>query len=477
MLIRVKKQESRIMEISLQNKILKLFTENKEKIFRNDPLEIMKLRKKAISEFERIGFPTTTIETWRDTDIKKVLSQDFSFYFEPIKEKIDIDKIFQCEVPAFDTNIISLYNGWYTYKDSPLFTLPNGTIIGSFARALKEFPDLVIRHYNKYAKAKTDGFKALNTAFAQDGIFIYVPDNVEAYKTIQMVNILNKEDNLFVQNRNLVIVGKNSKLSLVHCDDSHNHRSSFTNTVTEIFINEGASVDHYKLQNLNNNTTLINSTFFHQEANSNLSSFAITLNGGLVRNDAHIKLNGKGGNADIYGLYLVDREQHIDNQVHIDHAEPNCTSNELFKGILDDHASAVFNGHVLVRKDSQQTNAYQTNRNILLTDKATVNTKPFLEIYADDVKCSHGATVGQLDDDALFYIKSRGISEHNAKLLLMYAFAAEVINKISIQPLKDRIDDLVKKRLRGELAICDQCVLHCKDQEKNINFEIDMSKI
>ncbi|MCD4664462.1 MAG: Fe-S cluster assembly protein SufD, partial [Bacteroidales bacterium] len=445
--------------------------------FQNDPAEIMKLREQAISDFEKIGFPTNKMEGWRNTDLKKILSEEFSFHFTPVAEKIDFDKVFQCEVPDFDTHLISLYNGWFTSKDSSLITLPNGTIVGSLAKAFIEYPDLILKHYNKYIKSEINGFNALNTAYAQDGIFIYVPDNVESYKTIQMVNILDREDNNFVQNRNLVIVGKNSKLSLVHCDDSHNHKPSFTNTVTEIFLDEGASVEHYKLQNLNNETTLINSTFFHQEANSNLSSFAITLNGGLVRNDAHIKLNGKGGDTNIYGLYLVDREQHVDNQVHIDHAQPNCTSNELFKGILDDHASAVFKGHILVRKDSQQTNAFQTNRNILLTDKAKVNTKPFLEIYADDVKCSHGATVGQLDDDALFYIKSRGISEYNAKLLLMYAFAAEIIDKIKILPLKDRIDDLVKKRLRGELAICDQCVLHCKNQENKYEFKIDISKI
>ncbi|MEZ5195301.1 MAG: Fe-S cluster assembly protein SufD [Bacteroidales bacterium] len=333
------------------------------------------------------------------------------------------------------------------------------------------------KHYNQYANAEKNGLNALNTAYAQDGVFIYVPDGVEAYKTIQMVNILNRQDTQFVQNRNLVILGKNSKLTLVHCDDSHNDKPSFTNTITEIFVDEGATIDHYKLQNLNNDTTLINSTFFHQEANSRVSTFAVSLNGGIIRNDMQVKLNGQGADANIYGLYLMDKDQHVDNQVYVDHAVPNCTSNELFKGILDDHASAVFNGHIMVRKDAQNTNAFQTNRNILLTDKAKVNTKPFLEIYADDVKCSHGATVGQLDDEALFYIKSRGISEYNSKLLLMYAFAAEVVNKITINPLKERIDDLIKKRLRGELAICDQCVLHCKNQERNYEFEIDMSKL
>jgi Fe-S cluster assembly protein SufD len=292
-----------------------------------------------------------------------------------------------------------------------------------------------------------------------------------------MVNILDKEENLFIQNRNLVILGKNSKLTLVHCDDSHNHQSSLSNTVSEIYVDEGAHLNHYKLQNLNNETSLINSTFFHQEKDSTVSTYAISLNGGLIRNDIRVKLNGRGSHADVFGIYLMDKTQHVDNQVFIDHAQPDCTSNELFKGILDDHASAVFNGHILVRKDSQRTNAFQTNRNILLTDKATINTKPFLEIYADDVKCSHGATVGQIDENALFYIKSRGISSYNARLLIMYAFAAEVINKITLEPLRDRIDDLVKKRLRGELAVCDQCVLHCKNQEHKYEFEIDMSKL
>jgi Fe-S cluster assembly protein SufD len=186
---------------------------------------------------------------------------------------------------------------------------------------------------------------------------------------------------------------------------------------------------------------------------------------------------GENAAANIYGVYLMDRNQHIDNQVLIDHAVPRCQSNELFKGILDDHASGVFNGHVLVRKDAQQTNAYQTNKNILLTDKASIDSKPFLEIYADDVKCSHGATVGQLDNDAMFYIRSRGISESNARILLMYAFAAEVVNKITIPELRQRIDDMVKKRLRGELSYCDQCVLHCSTQEKKLNFEIDLTRV
>ncbi len=466
-----------IADTTLKDKVTSLYEANRQKIASNDPPGLQEIREKSFADFLRLDFPTPKLEKWKNTDIRKILKKDYKIQFDPENGDIDLDKIFHCEVPDFDTEIISLYNGWYIYRDKPLTTLPNGTVIGSFARAMKEYPDLILEHFNKYAKSDKNGLNALNTAYAQDGVFIYVPDGVEAYKTIQMVNILNKEDNLLVQNRNLVIMGKNSKLTLVHCDDSHNFKSSLTNTVTEVFMDQGANLKHYKLQNLNNETSLINTTFFHQEKDSNLSTFAVSLNGGMIRNDIHVKLNGEGSHADVMGLYLMDKDQHVDNQVFVEHAVPNCTSNELFKGILDDHATAVFNGHILVQKDAQKTNAFQTNRNILLNDKATVNSKPFLEIYADDVRCSHGATVGQLDDDALFYIKSRGISEYNARLLLMYAFAAEVINQISIVPLKDRIDDLVKKRLRGELAVCDQCVLHCKNQEKTYEFKIDMSKL
>ena len=465
------------MEAILHNKLVKVFEQNKQQLLAQDSDRIKKIKREAFDDFLNQGLPTHRLESWKNTNLKRVFDRNYSIEIEPPHEKVDTEKVLQCEIPDFDTHIISLYNGWYISQGQALQTLPNGTVIGSFASAMKVYPELIEKHYNKYCNNKLNGLNALNTAFAQDGIFIYVPDGVETYKSLQMVNILNRDHELFVQNRNLIILGKNSKLKLVHCDDSHNHQASLTSSVTEFFMDEGSQLEHYKLQNLNDSTTLINSCFFHQEKDSQLKTFAISLNGGLIRNDIRVKLNGEGADANVFGLYLMDKEQHVDNQVFVHHAKPNCTSNELFKGILDDHASGVFNGHILVEQDAQQTNAFQTNRNVLLTDKAKVNTKPFLEIYADDVKCSHGATVGQLDDDALFYIKSRGISGYNAKLLLMYAFAAEVIQKINLIPLHDRIDDLVKKRLRGELAICDQCVLHCNSQENVYEFAIDMSKI
>jgi len=461
----------------LKQRLINCFETCGEDIFRNDSPRISEIRKQAFNRFKELGFPTLNEERWRNTDLHKTLKHQYEFINVPSNELIDVDKVLQCEVPDFDTELISLYNGWYLSKNGQLLEQANGTIIGSLSVAMKRYPDLVEKYLTLYDNDNRNGLDALNTAFAQDGIFIYVPDGVNVDKTIQMVNMINLEEKLFVQNRNLVILGKDSHIRLVHCDDSLNQQVSFTNTVTSIFLAENASIDHYKLQNINDDSTLISSTYFHQEDNSRISTNAIVLNGGLIRNDVHAKINGSNCDSNVYGLYLVDKEQHVDNQVYIDHLKPHSLSNELFKGIIDDQAKAVFNGHVKVHQDAQKTNAFQTNKNILLTDKAMVNTKPFLEIYADDVKCSHGATVGQLDANAMFYIRSRGLSEENARMLLMYAFAAEVINKITIEALQNRIDDLVKKRLRGELSVCDQCVLNCRTKENTVSFEIDMTKI
>ncbi|HLO89749.1 MAG: Fe-S cluster assembly protein SufD [Chloroflexota bacterium] len=442
-----------------------------------DNPRISALRREAIDVFASLGFPDTKQEKWRNTDLSKVLERSFSFPVTPQNMPASIDQLFKCEVPGFDTLSVTVLNGWYVNGKSQLTRYDNGMIVGSLRAAFTEFPELIEKHYGRYADFKVHGLAALNTALAMDGVFIYVPDNVVAEKTLQMVSVINMHEDSMIHLRNLIILGKNSKLRLVQCDDSIDDHRSFINTVSEFYLDENASLDHYKLQNKNDRSALLNISWFNLERSANLSSNGISLNGGFIRNESYVKLAGSGSNADIFGLYLMDRGQHIDNQVFIDHATPDCTSNELFKGILDDNASGVFNGHILVRPDAQRTNAYQNNKNILISDKAVIDTKPFLEIYADDVKCSHGATVGQLDQEAMFYIRSRGISYENARMLLMYAFAAEIVNKISIEELRMRIDDLVKKRLRGELSICDQCVLHCNAQEQRSIFKIDMSRI
>ncbi len=456
-------------------RIIGLFEKNRAQIIKNDTQKITNVRDSAFAAFRELGFPTSKMEEWKNTDLKETLAREYDYHFIPFFEG-DMKNVLRCNIPHLDTAMIGQLNGWYVSQEVPLIELGNGIILGSLSQAMIRYPELVEKHLGKYADTAKDGLTALNTAFSQDGIFIYVPDQVHATKPVQLINVIRNNENLFLQSRNLIILGKNSQLAVVHCDDSYNHQSSFSNIVTEIFMDEGSSLDHYKLQNLNNNSTLVNTTVFHLGRTASLESHFLSLNGGLIRNNTRIDFAGENSTAKVYGLYLMDRKQHIDNHVYIDHGAPGCTSSEMFKGILDEHATGVFNGHVLVRQIAQKTNAYQSNRNILLTDTAKVNSKPFLEIYADDVKCSHGSTTGQLDTEAMFYMMQRGIGEESARMLLLFAFADEVVSHIAIEPLRQRIEDMIKKRLQGDLQICEQCVLHCSTPE-HPEFMIDISKI
>lgn len=462
---------------TLDEMLIGQYRQYKELISKNDTPHLRQIREDAFQAFEKEGFPHSGTEMWRHTDVDALTEDDYVHELKAPVVTENIEDIFQCDVHDFDTETISMLNGWYISKTGDLKTMPDGVVVGSIGAAMKAYPELFEKHYGKITGSESNGFVQINTAMMQDGVFIWVPDGVKTAKTLQIIKIINRKEQLFVQSRNLIILGKNSELSLMHCDDSIDHNASLVNTVTEFFVDENAHLELYKLQNLNDNSALINSTFIKQMANSTIKTNTLTFNCGLIRNSIHVKLDGQGAHADVLGLYLMDKEQHIDNQIRIDHNVPNCTSNELFKGILDDEASGVFNGYIYVARDAQQTNAYQNNNNIMLKSTATINTMPFLEIYADDVKCSHGATVGQLDQEAMFYIRSRGISADNARMLLLYAFAADIINEISIEPLRQRIDDMVKKRLRGELSVCDKCVLHCGTPDKEYHFDIDLSQI
>lgn len=468
---------TKLSDENYKERLINLFEDNKEQLLRDDTRNMAAFRYKALEKLRELDFPTRKHEDWRHTDLSGVMSLSYHHSLDPVEVPKNIGEIFACDVHNFETNQIPMLNGWYVSEENAPKSYPDGVITCSLALAKKEFSGILDHHYGRYADPGKNIFQAMNAAFAQDGVFIYVPDGVQVEIPLQIISIVNHPENLLLFTRNLIIIGKNSSLVLVQCDDSTNLQASFNNSVTEIYIDKNARLDHYKLQNLNNNSTLLNSSYFHLEESSSLRTNAISLNGGLIRNYSHVRLNESHAEADIFGVYLMDKQQHVDNQVYVNHASPDCRSNELFKGILDDEATAVFNGHIYVARDAQRTNAFQQSRNILLTNKASAKAKPFLEIYADDVKCSHGATIGQLDNEALFYLRSRGICLASARLLMMYAFAAEVVQKISIPALQNRIDEMVKRRLRGELSICEKCVLHCENHDKEIIFDIDLTKI
>ncbi|MFO7977574.1 MAG: Fe-S cluster assembly protein SufD [Bacteroidales bacterium] len=468
--------ETKINTLPMQERLAALFHDNQELIGGNAPARINELRKEAMERFQQMGFPTTRNENWRFTDLTPLMKMDYDFDFENQSRSMDVENIFKCDVYDLDTFSVTMLNGWYVYKNAPLTRLPDGTIIGSLAKAMEVYPDLVDQYLGKAAHMENNSLTALNTAFMQDGLFIYVPQGVQVEKPIQLVNIVDTSTQVFLNPRHLIIVEKEARLTLVHCDHSLTHNVSFTNTVSEIFTAEAAYVDHYKIQNKGRNSGLVTSTYFNQKKDSEVHSNIITLNGGFTKNIVEADLTETGCHSDISGLYLVDSNQHIDNQVAMNHHAPDCTSNQLYKGILDDQARAVFSGKVKVHRLAQKTQAFQNNRNILLTDDAKANTQPHLEIYADDVKCSHGATVGQLDLEAMFYMRSRGLSERAARQLMMFAFAHEVVEKIAIEVLAERLDQLIEKRLKGELTICDQCMLHCNSKEPT-TFNIDISKL
>lgn len=438
-----------------------LYLENINGIAGNSSGYINSFREPALDKFRELGIPTRKNESYKYTNLESFFGHQFKSYFLPETADFVAAEEFRCDVANLDTHGIVLLNGFYPTINGKLRQLPEGIWIGSLNEASKKFGDKIEKHYNKYANDDSDGLIALNTALASDGVFIFIPEGSVLKKPIQIVNLVQSGEDIFNQHRNLIIVEKNAEVSLIICDHTLSPQKFLTNAVTEIYVGENAHFDIIRVQNEHNNAGKITHTFIHQERNSHASSNNITLHGGLTRNSTYHYLGGEGAESFSFGLYLADRIQHVDNFVNVDHAFPNCTSSQLFKGVLDDKSTGVFNGRIFVRPDAQGTLAYQKNNNILLTDDAKMDSKPQLEIYADDVKCSHGATVGQLDEEALFYLQSRGIGKHEARLMLMFGFAHEVIQNIKVDPLRERMDNLVMQRLKGELSRCASCLVKC----------------
>ena len=346
-------------------------------------------------------------------------------------------------------------------KALPKSHLPEGVIFGSLKEVARQHPELVKKYYGKLADTSKDGVTAFNTTFAQDGVIFYVPKNVVVEKPIQLVNILRADVNFMVNRRVLIILEDGAQARLLICDHAMDNVNFLATQVIEVFAGENTVFDLYELEETHTSTVRISNLYVKQEANSNVLLNGMTLHNGTTRNTTEVLLAGEGAEINLCGMAIADKNQHIDNNTSIDHAVPNCTSNELFKYVLDDQSIGAFAGLVLVRPDAQHTNSQQTNRNLCATRDARMYTQPQLEIYADDVKCSHGATVGQLDENALFYMRSRGINEKEARLLLMFAFVNEVIDTIRLDALKDRLHLLVEKRFRGELNRCQGCAI-CK---------------
>ena len=418
-------------------------------------------RAAALADFERLGFPSLRAEDYRYTDVSRSFAPDYGMNLKRVKIPVNPQDVFHCDVPNLSTSLYFVVNDSFYHQALPKAHLPEGVYIGSLKDFSNERPEVVSRYYGKLATSSKNGIVALNTMFAQDGFVVYVPQGVAVERPIQLVNIFRSDVDLMANRRVLVIMEPRSEAKLLVCDHSIDTVRFLANQVIEVFVGEGASFDYYDLEESSDTTTRFSSLFVKQEAESNVVINGITLTNGLTRNDYQVELLGERAETTLCGMSILDKEQHVDTYTHITHAVPRCKSNELFKNVLNDQAVGAFSGRILVREGADKTEAYQSNRNLCATREARMYSKPQLEIYADDVKCSHGMTTGQLDEEAIFYMRSRGISLDEARMLLSVAFTSDVIDHVRVEALRDRLHRLVEKRFRGELAKCAGCRI-CK---------------
>lgn len=419
-------------DIDLKEKIGKLFTSTDTR------------RKEAFEAFQKLGLPTGKSEEYRFTPIARALEKNFNFDTENSASKIE--SIDQFLIPKLEANLVVFINGKFSKGFSKIISPATELKISSLQSAIESRE--AEQHFGSYLKTSADAFTAVNSAFWQDGIFIQVPKQTKVVKPIFILHVNDAENSQSIcHTRLLVVLGEGSELTLIERSASTGSNNIFHTFAEEIIIEKNASLDYVKIQNDEGKLHQVANSMIHQAEKSKLNTFTLTLNGSLIRNNFNIAIDGENCESHFYGLYLLNGNTIADNHTVVDHIKPNSFSNEMYKGVMDGNSKGVFNGKIFVRPNAQKTNAFQSNRNILLTDTATINTKPQLEIWADDVKCSHGCTSGQLDEEALFYLRSRGIPMKEAKAMLLYAFAAETLEPIKNTELKNYLDGLISQRL------------------------------
>jgi Fe-S cluster assembly protein SufD len=428
----------------LKEKLLSSFMAFEEKIDVHS--ELHDVRTNAIKNFETKGFPTKKEEAWKYTSLNTILKNDFSVFpkNEVTLEFSDVKKYFLHEI---DTYKVVFIDGVFSSFLSS--TTHDGLDICLMSSALnKPKYKMVIDNYFNQIASKDESLTSLNTAFANEGAYIHIPKSKVVDKPVEIMYFsTGSESALMVQPRNLIVVGENTHIQIIERHQSLNENPVLTNSVTEIFAQKRAIVDYYKIQNDNQEANLIDNTYVSQKQESIVSVNTFSFGGNLTRNNLNFYHFGEGIVSNLNGITIIGDNQHVDHYTLVNHATPNCESHQDYKGIFSDKSIGVFNGKIFVEKEAQKTNAFQKSNNILLSDKATINAKPQLEIFADDVKCSHGCTIGQLDETAMFYMQSRGIPKKEAKALLMYAFSNAVIESIKIPELKKRITTIIANKL------------------------------
>ena len=415
------------------------------------------VRDKAFEHFKSAGFPSRKVERYKYTDLQTLFAPDYGLNLKRLEIPVDPYNAFRCDVPNLSTSLYFVVNDMFYHDDRLKGHLPEGVIVGS----LRDNPEYVAKYYSRLAKTDEDAVTALNTMLAQDGLFVYVPKNVKVERAIQVINILRSDVDLMVNRRVLIILEEGAEIKMLFCDHAADDKKFLTTQVIEAYVGENASLDLYCLEETHAKNVRVSNVYIDQQANSRVNHNVITLHNGVTRNKLDLTLSGEGAECQCNGCVIADKQQHVDNNTLITHRATHCTSNELYKYVLDDEAVGAFAGRVLVEHGAQKTTSQMTNQNLTATKEARMYTQPMLEIYADDVKCAHGSTVGQLNDAALFYMRQRGITLAEAKMLLQNAFINEVVDKMQLEPLRDRLHYLVEKRFRGELNKCEGCKL-CK---------------
>ncbi len=434
-------------EVAERNMVLAGFNNRFESL--DDSVSFHTYRRDAYDSLSETGLPHIKNEEYKYTNITKVLEGKFST-LEKGNSAIEPSVLDKMAIDGLDVHKLVFVNGIFSLELSDS-EMPAGVNITNVAEAITSNNERFLANFGKASEGNDDAFLKLNTALSEDGAFIEVEKNAIVSKPIALffINDASKQS-LYSTARNLIIAGDNSESTFLQYYMTEGSEHSFTNVVTEVIVGENAHTNLYKLKNNKNSAYHIGTTQVHQSKSSVFSSYTFTLSGAIVRNNLNVASDGEGCETHMFGLYVLDGNTHVDNHTAVDHIKPNSYSNELYKGILDDNAKGVFNGKVFVRQEAQKTNAFQSNKNILLSDTSVVNTKPQLEIWADDVKCSHGCTTGQLDEDALFYLRARGLSKDSARALLLYAFAIEVLENVKIEPLKVYLENIISERLHKD---------------------------
>ena len=448
-----------------EQQYIDLYHQARKMIFDHAPEAMNAVRDEAFEAFKAQGFPSKKVERYKYTDMQKLFEPDYGVNLSRLEIPVDPYQAFRCDVPNLSTSLYFVVNDMFFRDDKPKGHLPEGVIIGS----LRDNPGFVTDYYAKLAKTSDDAITALNTMLAQDGLLVYVPKNVKVDRAIQVINILKatpsnaqrQVPDLMVNRRVLIILEEGAEIKMLFCDHAADDRNFLATQVIEAYVGENASLDLYCMEETHHKNVRISNVYIDQQRDSRVNHNVITLHNGITRNKLDLTFSGEGAECQCYGCVIADKQQHVDNNTLITHKATHCTSNELYKYVLDDQSVGAFAGRVLVEHGAQKTTSQMTNQNLTATKEARMYTQPMLEIYADDVKCAHGSTVGQLNDAALFYMRQRGISLEEAKLLLQNAFINEVIDKMQLEPLRDRLHYLVEKRFRGELNKCDGCRL-CK---------------